>query len=208
MAKAFSPITRNENRRLRQHRQHRRRPQGLARSGTGCPNQSDSRRCLADRGEDWSQTLLTVLTVPARVARILIILLPARPSRLNVLLQCPQKTSAREVGDQRGRVLRPASRKRITFRISKPSTARSQISASNDVGDLDRLPLRRMDECERNLPMFCDRLRNRNRASVRRAQRFRPSAQYTHRRVTSVRLDISDAACAGRKCTRQYGMRS
>jgi hypothetical protein len=39
------------------------------------------------------------------------------------------------------------------------------------------------------------RLRNRNRASVRRvAHRFRPSARYTHRRATS---DISDAATRG-----------
>jgi hypothetical protein len=36
---------------------------------------------LTGRGEDWSQTLLTVLAVPSRVALILIILPPARPSR-------------------------------------------------------------------------------------------------------------------------------
>jgi hypothetical protein len=48
--------------------------------------------------------LLTVLTVFSRVARILMILLPARPSRLNVMsMPMPAGTSARDVGGQLGR---------------------------------------------------------------------------------------------------------
>jgi hypothetical protein len=55
---------------------------------------------LAGRGEDWSQTLLTV---PSRVARILIILLPAR-TRLNIM---SMPGARRNVCARRGRSSEP-----------------------------------------------------------------------------------------------------
>jgi hypothetical protein len=76
-----------KGRHLRQHRQHRRRLQGPARSGhplTKSGRQLSLHRSPAGKG-GGSETLLTVLTVFSVVACIRMILFPTRPSRLNVI---------------------------------------------------------------------------------------------------------------------------
>src|ERR1700730_16153719 len=79
---------------LRQHRQHRLRVVlGTCRVGRAPARRLSSQTalagsedCCSEPGSDpLSRTLLTVLTVFSRDVRILITLLPARPSRLKVI---------------------------------------------------------------------------------------------------------------------------
>ena len=84
-------LTPKERRPLRQHRQHRLRPYWVSaglyasRRLSSNPALAESEECCSEPGPGSARTLLTVLTVFPRDLRILITLLPARPSRLKVI---------------------------------------------------------------------------------------------------------------------------